>query len=169
LVIEYGRTSDLLVVARPVEGAPPDLFEATLLDAGRPLLIPGARPLNPDIVAIAWKSTHEAARAVTAAVPFLETAQRIVIITVAEHDPMDRDSGMRLLATLQRHNPATEARYVPADSRSTGETLLAEVDGVGAGLLVMGGYSHNPVRELILGGVTEQVLRSAALPVLMAH
>ena len=168
-VIEYGRTSDLLVVARPAEGAPPDLIEAALLDAGRPLLIPGARPLNPDIVAIAWKSTPEAARAATAAAPFLETAQRIVIITVIEHDPLDRDSGIRLLATLQRHNPATEARCIPPDSRSTAETLLATAEEVGAGLLVMGGYSHNPVRELILGGVTEQVLRSPALPVLMAN
>ncbi|HXA70135.1 MAG TPA: universal stress protein [Stellaceae bacterium] len=168
-IIDCARTSDLLVVARPVEGGASDILAAALLDTGRPLLIPGARPLNPEIVAIAWKSTREAAQAVTAAAPFLETAQRIVIITVTEHDPMDRDSGMRLLATLQRHNPATEARHIPPDSRSTGETLLATVDGVGAGLLVMGGYSHNPVRELILGGVTEHVLRSAALPVLMAH
>jgi nucleotide-binding universal stress UspA family protein len=166
---EYGRTSDLLVVGRPEQGSARDVLEAALLDTGRPLLIPGAEPLNPETVAIAWKSTREAARAVTAAAPFLAKAKRIVIITAAEHDRMDRDSGMRLFATLQRHNPATEARYVPPGSRGAAETLLATAAEVGAGLLVMGGYSHSRVRELILGGVTAHVLRDAALPVLMVH
>jgi nucleotide-binding universal stress UspA family protein len=46
---------------------------------------------------------------------------------------------------------------------------LATAAEVGAGLLVMGGYSHSRVRELILGGVTAHVLRDAALPVLMVH
>lgn len=168
-LVEYGRTSDLLVVGRHVEGAMRETLEAALLDTGRPLLIPGTEPLDPKTVAIAWKSTREAARAVTAAAPFLATAKRIVIITATEHGRIDRDSGMRLFATLQRHNPATEARYVPASSRGTPETLLATAAEVGAGLLVMGGYSHSRVRELILGGCTEHMLRNAPLPVLMAH
>ena len=168
-ISEYGRTSDLLVVARPEAGAARDLLEAALLDTGRPLLIPGSAPLNPETVAIAWKSTREAARAVTAAAPFLAKAKRIVIITAAERDRMDRDSGMRLFATLQRHNPATEERYVPHGSHSAAETLLTTAAEVGAGLLVMGGYSHSRVRELVLGGVTAHMLREATLPVLMAH
>ncbi len=166
---EYGRTSDLLVVARPEEGAARETLEAALLDTGRPLLIPGSQPFNPETVAVAWKSTREAARAVTAAAPFLAKAKRIVIITAAEHDRMDRDSATRLFATLQRHNAATEVREVPVGSHGAAETLLATVAEVGAGLLVMGGYSHSRVRELILGGVTAHVLRSAAVSVLMVH
>jgi nucleotide-binding universal stress UspA family protein len=53
--------------------------------------------------------------------------------------------------------------------RGAAETLLAAAAELGAGLLVMGGYSHSRVRELIFGGVTAHVLRGAALPVLMAH
>jgi nucleotide-binding universal stress UspA family protein len=168
-IAEYGRTSDLLVVGRPEEGAARETLEAALLDTGRPLLIPGTAPFNPEAVAIAWKSTREAARAVTAAAPFLAKAKRIVIISAAEHDGMDRDSATRLFATVQRHNPATEAHHVPAAPHSAAETLLAKATELGAGLLVMGGYSHSRVRELILGGVTAHVLRSAKLPVLMVH
>jgi nucleotide-binding universal stress UspA family protein len=40
---------------------------------------------------------------------------------------------------------------------------------LGAGLLVMGGYSHSQWREAVFGGVTQEVLRGADLPVLMAH
>ncbi len=38
-----------------------------------------------------------------------------------------------------------------------------------AGLLVMGGYGHARFREILLGGVTETVLRQMTVPVLMAH
>jgi nucleotide-binding universal stress UspA family protein len=166
---EYGRTSDLIVVARPEEGAARETLEAALLDTGRPLLIPGTQPLDAETIAIAWKSTREAARAVTAAEPFLAKAKRVVVITCAEHEGIDRDSATRLFATLQRHNAATEARDVPLAKRSAAEALLATASEVGAGLLVMGGYSHSRVRELVLGGVTAHVLRHAKLSVLMVH
>ena len=166
---EYGRTSDLLVVARAEEGAAREMLEAALLDTGRPLLIPGAQPLNPETVAIAWKSTREAARAVTAAAPFLAKAKRIVIVTAAEHQGMDRDSATRLLATLHRHNAAAEVRTVPVGAHGPAEAVLAAASEVGAGLLVMGGYSHSRVRELVLGGVTAHVLRKATVSVLMVH
>ncbi len=168
-IAEYGRTSDLLVVGRPEDSEARETLEAAMLDTGRPLLIPGTAPFNPEVVAIAWKSTREAARAVTAAAPFIGAAKRVVVISVAEHDRMDRDSATRLFATLQRHNAATEARDVPSGPHGTAETLLATAAEVGAGLLVMGGYSHSRVRELVLGGVTAHVLRSAAISALMVH
>jgi nucleotide-binding universal stress UspA family protein len=168
-IAEYGRTSDLLVVARPEEGSARETLEAALLDTGRPLLISGTRPLDTETVAIAWKSTREAARAMTAAAPFLAKAKRIVVITAAEHEGMDHDSATRLFATLRRHNAATEMRDVPLGTRSAAEALLATASELSAGLLVMGGYSHSRVRELILGGVTAHVLRHATTPVLMVH
>jgi nucleotide-binding universal stress UspA family protein len=33
----------------------------------------------------------------------------------------------------------------------------------------MGGYSHSRLREFILGGVTQHMLETATLPVLIAH
>jgi nucleotide-binding universal stress UspA family protein len=145
------------------------MLETALLETGRPLLIPGSIPLRPEIVMIAWKSTCEAARAAAAATLFLAKAERIVIATIAEDNRTDRESSARLVACLQRHNSATEARLVQPGSQNTAETLFATAAECGAGLLVMGGYSHSRVRELIFGGVTEHVLRHATLPVFMAH
>jgi nucleotide-binding universal stress UspA family protein len=34
---------------------------------------------------------------------------------------------------------------------------------------VIGGYSHSRLREIVFGGVTRRILRSANLPVLMAR
>ena len=36
-------------------------------------------------------------------------------------------------------------------------------------LLVMGGYGHSRLREMILGGVTRHMLERMSLPVLFAH
>lgn len=167
----YARTSDLLVVGRPAadRGVLPETLEAALFDSGRPLLIPGSAPVAPDTAAIAWKPTREAARAVAAAMPFLAAAKRVVILTAAEDDKTDRRDTARLVVALQRHDIAAESRNLQPGSRSAADTLLAAASEIGAGLLVMGGYGHSRLRELVFGGVTEHVIRGAALSVLMAH
>jgi nucleotide-binding universal stress UspA family protein len=38
-----------------------------------------------------------------------------------------------------------------------------------ASMLVMGAYTHSRVRELLLGGVTRDVISEATIPVLMTH
>ena len=168
---EYGRTSDLVVTGRSADmgGAGREALESALLETGRPLLIPGPKETAFETVAIAWKSTREAARAVSCAVPFLARAKRIVILTVAESGGAEGESGVRLSAAVCRHNAATEARQLQPGSLETADALLAAASEVTADLLVMGGYSHSRLRELVLGGVTEHVLRQANLPVLMVH
>src|SRR5262245_14543553 len=87
-VAEYGRAVDLMVIGRPGkdEAVSLDTIEGALIDSGRPLLIPTAAPLAavPETVAIAWKATPHAARALTAALPFLSMAKQIVVLTVDE-------------------------------------------------------------------------------------
>jgi nucleotide-binding universal stress UspA family protein len=142
---EYGRTSDILVVGRPIEnrGVMLETLEAALFDSGRPLLIPGPVPKSFKTIAIAWKPTREAARAVAAAMPFLKEAKRIVIFTATEKYRGDRDSAARLLVTLKRNDLVVELRHLQPGSHSTAETLLAAASEIEAGLLVMGGYGHS--------------------------
>jgi nucleotide-binding universal stress UspA family protein len=52
---------------------------------------------------------------------------------------------------------------------SVGDALLALADELGSDLLVMGCYGHSRLREMVLGGTSRIVLRSARLPVLMSH
>jgi nucleotide-binding universal stress UspA family protein len=126
-------------------------------------------PLAPETIAIAWKSTREAVRAVAAAIPFLAEAKRVVILTATEDDRTDRSDAARLLVTLQRHDITVDARHLQPGPRSAADAVLGTANEIGAGLLVMGGYGHSRLRELVFGGVTERVIRGTALPVLMAH
>lgn len=169
----YARAGDLIVLGRAREGevVALDLLETVLLGSGRPLLIAPAEPAA-EIgrrIAIAWKDTAEAARAVASATPLLASADAVTIVTVTEGGHNDTRSSERLCRFLQRHNPATTLRVMPATGKDAGEVLLAAVTATGADLLVMGGYSHSRMREVVLGGITRRVLRAAHLPVLMAH
>jgi hypothetical protein len=101
---EHGRTADLLVVGRAREGEPVamDVLEACLIATGRPVLIApaSAPPRVSGTVAIAWKNRPEAARAVAAARPFLEMADKVVIFSVAEDAETDELSCERLRYAL---------------------------------------------------------------------
>jgi nucleotide-binding universal stress UspA family protein len=58
---------------------------------------------------------------------------------------------------------------VREDILAVSDTVLAQVAALDADLLVMGAYGHSRLREMILGGVTRDVLRNMNVPVLMSH
>ncbi len=171
-VREYGRAADLLVVGRPAddEGVSIDTIEAALVGSGRPVLIVPATPLVsvPETIVIAWKAAPEAARAVTAAMPFLSKAKQILIVTVAEEQGLSDEEGARLRTSLSWHGLNASTRRLRPVRLGAADTLLAAAAEEGA-LVVMGAYGHSRLREWIFGGFTEHVLRGAALPVLMMH
>jgi nucleotide-binding universal stress UspA family protein len=171
-VAEYGRAADLLVIGRPGadEGVSLDTIEGALIDSGRPLLIPPAAPLTavPETIAIAWKATPQAARALAAASPFLSLAKQIVVLTVAEDQRAPEEEADRLMAGLRWRGIPVSVRHLRPEAHSAPETLLSAA-GEHAALLVMGGYGHSRLREWIFGGFTLSVLRGAEVPVVIAH
>lgn len=168
-VAEYARTSDLIVAQRGCEIAAAQALEAALFESGRPVLIPGSRLPSLETIAIAWKPTREAARAVSAAVPLLGNAKRVVLISISEDATVDRDDAERLATSLKRHHPNVETRFLRPGGLQVSEALLLHAYRSGAGLLVMGAYGRTRMRELILGGVTQNMLEASEVPVLLAH
>jgi nucleotide-binding universal stress UspA family protein len=171
-VAEHGRAADLLVIGRPGEdeGVSLDTIEGALIDSGRPLLIPPTLPLAalPETIAVAWKPTAEAARALTGALPFLSFANQIVILTVTEDQRAPEQEADRLMAALRWHGVPVSVRHLQPDGGSPADTLLSAAREHAA-LLVMGGYGHSRLREWIFGGFTLRALRGAEVPVLMVH
>ncbi len=170
---EHGRATDLMVVGRPADdqGVAPETIETALLDSGRPVLIPSAAPLAvlPETIVIAWKATREAAHAVTAALPFLELAKEITVLTVAEEADLSSEEGRQLITNLRWRGLQVSGGRLQPDAHSPADALLAAASERQA-LLVMGGYGHSRLREWIFGGFTQHVLQTAAaVPVLIAH
>jgi nucleotide-binding universal stress UspA family protein len=170
------RFSDLTVLGRAAEGAQftLDAVANILVACGRPVLVVPEAPLAAlgSTIAIAWKETAEAARAVTAAMPFLERAKRIAVLSAPESEdeaPACAASAERLADGLRQYGVKVDSPIMPPGGADAADTLLKAAHDTGSDLLVMGAYGHGRLRELVFGGFTRQVLQTSSLPVLMLH
>jgi nucleotide-binding universal stress UspA family protein len=173
-VARRGRVADLVVISRAQEENAvttiTETLEAALMDSGKPLLVaPSAAPSAVgNHVAVAWNGGQEAARAVTAAIPFLGAAQHVTILTVGDPSPPEANAEA-LAGYLGSHGIEAAVQKLEESGGSVSQTLLEAAGKAGADLMVMGAYTHSRLRELVFGGVTYEVLSAASIPVLMAH
>ncbi len=178
---EQALYADLLVLGQHdgsdpgSAGVPSDFAESVMASTGKPaLVLPycGLPPAIGNTIVVAWKPTREAARAVSAAVPLLQRARRVHVLSWEGEE--DAEAGVRggldLAVYLKlRGIEATWHRDTGGEPQELGELLLSRAFELEADLLVMGCYGHNRAREWVLGGVSRTLLRSMTLPVLMAH
>jgi len=173
IVARLGRLADVIVLACPGErGSYADLktFEQAVFDARRPIvMVPSGTELNLDKPAvIAWNGSAEAARAVINATPLLAKSGRAHVVQVGELDA-DGAELSEAEAYLALYGVKIDTETVKAGKQSVADVISARVEKTGAGYCVMGAYTHNPWRELVLGGMTQHMLKHAGVPILIAH
>ena len=118
---------------------------------------------------IAWNGSSESTRALWGAMPILEKAGSVVILTVGDEGDLDGPDAHALAGSLAVRGIKADIVETKAVDQSDGEAVLGAVSDLEAGLLVMGAYSHSRLRELIWGGVTQDVIEESKIPVLMNH
>jgi nucleotide-binding universal stress UspA family protein len=163
LLAEAARTVDLVLVPKGDEGS--HVVEQLAMAAGVPVLMlprDTSDAIGTSILA-GWNASREAARALHEALPFLCVAQRVVLCAVGEEAARNLEAAE---AMLKRHGAAVEPQAIDQPDGDAGEVLLAQAAALGADLVVMGTYGHARLRELVFGGATRHVLRTATLPVL---
>lgn len=152
-------------------GVPPDFVPTAMEASGRAaLVVPYAgefKTVGRDVL-VAWKPTRESARAITAAVPLMQAARRVQVVTWGEAGQTGTGS-TGLSGFLAAHGIQARVTDQGPEPKDVGEMLLSRAADLGSDLLVMGCYGHTRARELLLGGATRTVLRSMTVPVLMAH
>jgi nucleotide-binding universal stress UspA family protein len=168
------RVADLFIGTRPY-GDPAKsehIEEAVLFRAGRACIFLPPNVTSDasfDRVVIAWKDTREAARAVAEAMPLIRMASEVDVILVSEGDGSSGSTDAADIGRhLARHGVSAEIRTAQGQP-DVASALLREARASRADLLVMGGYGHSRLRELVLGGATRDVLANAPIPVFMAH
>src|SRR5262249_34418066 len=149
-VLTRARHSDLIVMGRPkgADGLPPDLLRLLLLESGRPIMIapprarprPGRGPARP--VWRGWKEAREPARAITAAMPFLAKAERVVAVTVNGRSWERTDGLADLVHQLGWHRIRAEPRVVKSDGRAVAEVLAGPPQQFHPHLLVIARHGH---------------------------
>jgi nucleotide-binding universal stress UspA family protein len=170
----HGRVFDVIVMNRPdanSTGLYNRAIESGLFESGRPILI--SPPSPPRQIAtnvlIAWNCSTEQARAIALAMPLLQKADRVTVLTVTGGTAVPGPSAEQLIRYLQRNGIAAEPLIVELARRNTGEAILATAKTLGCDLLIKGAYTQNRLRQMIFGGATRHVLENATLPVLLAH
>ena len=179
LVVHHSLHCDLIVISQ----AHADLASELIVGSGRPVLvvpIAGKFPSVGKNVLIAWDGTREASRATHDALPLIADGAKVKLYFVNPAHAGD-EPATDIASHLARHGinaeadhtfsriPPSETAVFGARSLKVGDLLLSAAADMGADMLVMGGYSHSRVREMMTGGVTRSILRHMTVPVLMSH
>ena len=119
-------------------------------------------------ILIAWNNSREASRAVRDALPLLLKAKFVVVlhVTPAHSDPVGTET---IVEFLNNHGIPHILVSRLAPSASVTKSIQDAVAEYNADLLVMGAWGHSRLRELVLGGVTREILAQMTIPVLMSH
>jgi nucleotide-binding universal stress UspA family protein len=141
-----------------------------VLTAGRPVLVAaaGVEEIKAETIVIAWKDTREARRAVADALPFLKAASDVVVASFEDGGGADRESLSDVLAWLRRHAVKARGDIYPA-KHGISAALEETSQGLGADLVVMGGYGHSRLREWLFGGMTRDLLAASTLNRFMSN
>jgi nucleotide-binding universal stress UspA family protein len=170
------RLYDLTVVPQPEFAR--NTFDNTiaqeiLYQSGGPVLfIPYTfkGELQAKRVGICWDGSRLAARAVRDAMPLLEQAEAITIITINAGSSVPADaSAAHLVRYLSQLGVPTEIDSLKTEKANIQSSILSIASDEGLNLLVMGGYGHSRLKETVFGGVTREMLESMTVPTLMSH
>lgn len=172
----HARTRDLCLV--PVTDrldGQRSVAEAVLFGSGRPVLLyrPGVADLPKSAlgtVVLAWDGSRCAARAMADALPVLQKAREVRIVTVIREKPeATAGLGADAMRHLAVHGIGAVADEVDIMDRKIGQVLCEYVASKNADLLVMGGYGRSKMREFILGGATQHMLNDSNVPMMLSH
>jgi nucleotide-binding universal stress UspA family protein len=172
VVLHEAKTASLTVLARPHDLDAHDAMHALLFDAARPLLVPGSwrtagQAAFAAHMAIAWKSTPQARRAVDGAALWLRAAKKVTVISITEKDSRDIfeiDALMRELGVTVGHVCVPIQKGAALASQ-----ILTAAGDISANALVIGAYRHSELIEWALGSTTKELLAAADIPIFLAH
>jgi nucleotide-binding universal stress UspA family protein len=174
-LVSTAHAADLIVVSprsdrSALQAADP---ADVMMAAGRPILVvpEGRSHLVGMSVVVAWKDTRECRRALTDALPFLQRANEVVVVSVAKPDMADIATFQLddVVANLKRHGVDARAVVTSIDNDAVEDEIERIANLNGADLIVAGGFGHSRLREWAFGGVTDSFLHRPSCFVLLSH
>ena len=119
-------------------------------------------------VAVAWESSPEATRALSASIPLLEQAEKVTLLSADPVEPpsIPPEEGVTRLAWS-----GITASVVSFDvtQEEIGAAYLTHAKAVSADMLIKGAYARSRVRQMILGGRTRHILSHTEIPVFLSR
>jgi nucleotide-binding universal stress UspA family protein len=170
------RLRDMSIVpVKPHDDQSEKIIERLIFESGRPILIcpeefTGELEVAFDDVVIAWDHTAPAARAVADALPMLQAATTVRVVTATdERTAAQRESGAALVRHLATHGIKAGFETVKIGGSSVGKVFGAYARANAIDLLVMGAYRHSRLTEWVWGGMTKTVIGRPPCWVMMSR
>jgi len=166
-----GPVSDLMMVSRPAKkgrSLANTIMLSSVLHSSSPVMIlpqTMTKTLGKRI-AIAWNQSAEASLALKAAMPLLQAAKAVNIITNGAENRLGPKAS-HLVNYLSYWG--IEANHTKVKDNNDTNAILNGYQETKSDLLIMGGYSRSRLRQQIFGGVTQHMLHDANIPVFMLH
>lgn len=151
-----------------------ETIESILFGSGRPVLVlpHGHQPGSIEHLAVGWNATREATLALRSAIAFAAPGAKIDVL-VLDAKPSAEGHGSEPGSDIARHlaRHGFQATVVPVQSANLpdAEALIKATRERGAAILSIGAYGHSRLRQMILGGVTRDLLSEAKIPLLFSH
>jgi nucleotide-binding universal stress UspA family protein len=170
------RLKDLSIVpVKSHDDRSEKIVEWLIFESGRPILMCPEEYASElavafDDVAIAWDHTAPAARAVADALPLLQVAVSVRIITATgDKTQAELESGTALVSHLKEHGIEATFETVNIGGSSVGKVFEAYVNANSIDLLIMGAYRHSRLNEIVWGGATKTVIGRPPCWIMMSH
>ena len=170
---EYARLFDLSIVERHAAETAINwktTAETILFESGRPIIVINnhAPKVLGNRILIAWNGSTEATRSVSAAMPFLERSEDIVILSV-NGGVVSGPDGEQLSKYLSARGIVSEHKTIDTSDSSVGKAILEFAEDWKCDLLVKGAYTQSRLRQLVFGGPTRQIIENSSIPALFSH
>ena len=103
--------------------------------------------------------------------PFLKLAREVVVMEVCDVDELAKAQyrTFNVAEHLKQHRVKSRVLAKMAIPDRAWAEVDAEAQSIGADLIVSGAYGHNRLQELVLGGVTPDLLKNPHRFVLLSN
>lgn len=169
-IIEREESADLVVIGK--RGASSDFakghlgskVERVVRQSIRPVLVASRAYAEPKTILVAFDGGPSARKALTfAATSPLLSGLRLQVVMAGREDhahAVHLNWARELLA-------AREGSHVAIVEGKPEEVIVTQIAATGAQMLVMGAYGHSPLRTMIVGSTTTEMVRSCTVPVML--
>jgi nucleotide-binding universal stress UspA family protein len=172
-ICERTRWTDLIVV--DLNYPPPSEpvaklgsgFRTLIRRCASPVLAVPEAPSPLDHLLLAYDGSPKADEALFVATYLTDRWQTsLAVVTATENGQVSPETLTRAQKYLESH--AVQATYLEG-SGPVSDAILKTAEEQGSNLIILGGYGHGPVLEIVLGSTVDQVLRACQQPVLICR
>lgn len=172
--------TDLIIVEQPQKSnkhftSEQSFLNNLIIETKRPvLMIPNSfnnHSIGSNIL-IGWNSSAEAMRATSDAMPLLKSAEKVLTLKLLKEKELD--SQHKHAYDIQHYlNNQNIKSHLIIDSYTNKEIMPEKLHQFAIkediNMIVIGGYGHSRLRELIMGGVTNYLIQYSTIPVFFSH